>query len=51
MDDIAITSKQLEDVEKLKKELQQFWKILNLRELNWYLGFQVKRTGNLELYL
>lgn len=50
MDDIAITSKQLEDVEKLKKELQQFWKILNLRELNWYLGFQVKRTGNLELY-
>ena len=39
--DMAITLKQKEDVEKLKKELGQHWKILDLGELEWYLGFCV----------
>ena len=39
MDDMAITSKRLEDVEKLKRELRQHWKISDLGELTWYLGF------------
>ena len=41
-DDMAITSKRLEDVEKLKRELCQHWKISNLGELTWYLGFRVR---------
>ena len=40
-DDMAITSKRLEDVEKLKRELRQHWKISDLGELTWYLGFRV----------
>ena len=42
-DNMAITSKQLQDVEKLKNELCQHWKISNLGELTWYLGFWVCR--------
>ena len=42
-DDMAITSKRLEDVEKLKWELCQHWKISDLGELTWYLGFRVRR--------
>ena len=42
-DDMAITSKRLEDVEKLKWELHQHWKISDLGELTWYLGFRVRR--------
>ena len=38
-DDVAITSKWLQDVEKLKNKLRQHWKISNLGELTWYLGF------------
>ena len=40
-DNMAITSKRKEDVEKLKEELGQHWKILDLGELKWYLGFRV----------
>ena len=36
--DMAITSKEKEDVKKLKKELAQHWKISDLGELKWYLG-------------
>ena len=36
-DDMAITSKRLQDVEKLKDELCQHWKISDLGELTWYL--------------
>ena len=40
-DDMAITSKHKEDVEKLKTELRQHWKISDLGELKWYLGFRI----------
>ena len=42
-DDMAITSKRKEDVEKLKTELRQHWKISDLGELKWYLGFRIRR--------
>ena len=45
-DDMAITSKQLQDVEKLKNELCQHWKISDLGELTWYRGFRVDRDRN-----
>ena len=45
-DDMAITSKWLQDVEKLKDELCQHWKISDLDELTWYLGFHVCRDRN-----
>ena len=41
--DMAITSKWLQDVEKLKNELCQHWKISDLGELTCYLGFHVCR--------
>ena len=40
-DNMAITLKWLQDVEKLKDELRQHWKISDLGELTWYLGFCV----------
>ena len=40
-DDMAVTSKCKEDVEKLKTELCQHWKISDLGELKWYLGFRI----------
>ena len=43
---MAITSKRLQDVEKLKNELRQHWKISDLGELTWYLGFHVRRDRN-----
>ena len=42
MDNMAITLKHNEDVEKLKNELHQHWKFSNLGELKWYLGFHVQ---------
>ena len=41
--DMAITSKWLQEVEKLKNELCQHWKISDLGELTWYLGFCMHR--------
>ena len=41
--DMAITSKRLQDIEKLKNKLHQHWKISDLGELTWYLGFRVHR--------
>ena len=43
---MAITSKRLQDIEKLKDELHQHWKISDLGELTWYLGFCVCRDRN-----
>ena len=45
-DDMAITSKWLQDVEKLKNKLCQHWKISDLGELTWYLGFHVRQDRN-----
>ena len=42
MDDMAITSKQLADVERFKTELHCYWGISNNGELSWFLGFKVK---------
>ena len=39
-DNMAITSKRLQDIEKLKDKLHQHWKISDLGELTWYLGFR-----------
>ena len=36
--DMAITSKRLQDIEKLKNEFRQHWKISDLGELTWYLA-------------
>ena len=46
IDDVAITSRWLQDVEKLKNELRQHWKISNLGELTWYLGVWVHQDQN-----
>ena len=45
-DDMAITLKWLQDIEKLKDELRQHWKISDLGELTWYLGFCVHQDQN-----
>ena len=43
---MAITSKRFQDVEKLKNELGQHWKISDLGELTWYLGFRMRQDRN-----
>ena len=45
-DDMAISLKWLQDVEKLKDELHQHWKISDLGELTWYLGFCMRQDRN-----
>ena len=45
-DDMAIILKWLQDVEKLKNELRQHWKISDLGELTWYLGFCMHQDQN-----
>jgi len=42
-DDMAITSKRTEDVARFKSELRQHWEITDVGEMNWFLGFQIKR--------
>jgi hypothetical protein len=41
-DDMVVTSKQIGDIEKLKAELQGHWKIHDLGEIQWFLGFKFK---------
>ena len=41
--DMAISSKRLQDVDKLKNKLRQHWKISDLGKLIWYLGFRVRQ--------
>ena len=42
MDDMAITSKQLADVERFKTELCHYWGISNKGESSWFLSFEGK---------
>ena len=43
MDNMAITSKRLEDIVSLKKDIQKYWKISDMGKLKWYLCFRVQR--------
>ena len=43
-DDIVITSKHLTDIMRFKSDLSGHWDLNDLGEINWYLGFEVKRN-------
>jgi Reverse transcriptase (RNA-dependent DNA polymerase) len=42
-DDMALTSKWKSDITKLKSEISQHWEITDGGEMQWYLGFAIKR--------
>jgi hypothetical protein len=42
-DDMALTSKQKSNITKLKSEISQHWEITDGGEMQWYLGFAIKR--------
>ena len=42
-DDMAVTSKQAEDVEHFKADIQKFWAITDYGAIKWFLNFQIKR--------
>ena len=41
MDDMAVTSKQAEDITRFKADIQHYWEITNNRPIQWFLGFQI----------
>jgi hypothetical protein len=41
-DDMALTSKPVADIKKLKSEIRQHWEITDGGEMRWYLGFAIK---------
>ena len=40
-DDMAVTSKQAEDVTRFKADIQHYWEITDNRPICWFLGFQI----------
>jgi hypothetical protein len=42
VDDMAMTSKRLQDIERFKVELRERFDISNLGELTWLLGLKVE---------
>ena len=44
-DDMAVTSKRLEDAEIFKKNIKEFWDITDNGLIGWFLGFQIKRDS------
>ena len=40
MDDMAVTLKQAEDINRFKADIQRYWEINN-RPIHWFLGFQI----------
>ena len=41
-DDMAVTSKHVEDATRFKSELKRYWDITNNGPIQWFLGFQIK---------
>jgi hypothetical protein len=41
-DDMAVTSKRMEDVIKFKSEIKQYWDITDNGPIQWFLGFEIK---------
>ena len=41
MDDMAVTLKQAEDINRFKADIQRYWEITNNRPIHWFLGFQI----------
>ena len=44
MDNMAVTSKQAEDIIRFKADIQHYWEITNNESIRWFLGFQVSRN-------
>ena len=42
-DDMALTSKWVVDIAKLKSKICQHWVIMDGGEMHWYLGFEIKQ--------
>ena len=42
-DDMAVTLKRKQDVQKFKSEIMKHWDITNNGLINWFLGFEIKR--------
>ena len=40
-DDMAVTSKQAEDITRFKADIQRYWEITNNGPIRWFLGFQI----------
>ena len=43
MDDMAVTSKQAEDITRFKADIQCYWEITDNGPICWFLGFQISR--------
>jgi hypothetical protein len=43
-DDMAVTSKRMEDVIKFKSEIKRYWDITDNGPIQWFLGFEIKRN-------
>ena len=41
MDDMAVTLKQAEDINRFKADIQRYWEITNNGPICWFLGFQI----------
>ena len=44
MDDMAVTSKQAEDITRFKADIQHYWEITDNGPICWFLGFQISRN-------
>ena len=42
-DDMAVTSKWMEDAKCFKMDIQKFWAITDHGPIKWFLNFQIKR--------
>ena len=42
--DMAVTSKWIEDVEKFKQDIKHYWEITDNHEIKWFLGFEIKHN-------
>ena len=43
-DDMALTSKQVEDIAKFKEEIKRHCEIMDNGSIKWFLGFEIKRN-------
>ena len=41
MDNMAVTSKQAEDITRFKADIQCYWEITDNGPIHWFLGFQI----------
>ena len=47
-DDMAVTSKRAEDINRFKADIQRHWEITDNGPIRWFLGFQISRDRTMQ---